>query len=376
MDTEIELKYLVLNEDADSLIRQVLTNQNYHFQHQSKVLKNRYFDTPDFALRQFDIGLRIRENQHGDKEQTVKLAGQVVGGLHSRPEYNVNTQQNTPDLSLFEQNIWPEGFQSLAINERLVTLFSTDFHRSAFEVTDNNNNKIELVFDKGEIRSAGKSEAICEIELELLSGDVDGLFELAKVLFNHLTMRPGMLSKAARGYHLYKREAGLLSEPTEQDTKSAFVLSLNAEMSLSESFKHGMLQCLTHIQKRVQDCLDSPALDTVKDIADTLALSRHGLWLYRDYLPQQQLDLLKGEIKTILKELSWVETARQIRELTTKKGNYRKKIEKSEELLEKLKEQKHQLMDTGELSALFYSQRFNQLQLDMLTVSLNAEKTN
>ncbi|HBF47976.1 MAG TPA: adenylate cyclase, partial [Shewanella frigidimarina] len=73
-----------------------------------KKLTNGYFDTDDLQLRRWDMGLRVRgfDNQ---LEQTIKTAGRVVGGIHSRPEYNVNIDQKTPILSRFPKEIWPIG---------------------------------------------------------------------------------------------------------------------------------------------------------------------------------------------------------------------------------------------------------------------------
>ena len=106
MDTEIELKFLV--SDAvipliPSLITQfakTVTNKP------SRSLQNAYYDTPSRELRALDIGYRTRcaDNKC---EQTIKLAGEVVGGLHQRPEFNLPIESNRPDLMAFDPSIWP-----------------------------------------------------------------------------------------------------------------------------------------------------------------------------------------------------------------------------------------------------------------------------
>ena len=68
---------------------------------------------------------------------------------------------------------------------------------------------IELAFDQGEIftalgdKTTEKKLFINEIELELVSGDEQALFELSKKLITIIPMQPSNLSKAARGYSLY-----------------------------------------------------------------------------------------------------------------------------------------------------------------------------
>lgn len=46
------------------------------------------------------------------------------------------------------------------------------------------------------------AEPICELELELLSGDTRAVLKLANQLVSQTGLRQGSLSKAARGYHL------------------------------------------------------------------------------------------------------------------------------------------------------------------------------
>ena len=101
MTTEIELKYLVLGDNTVEKITELFHRENIQFSYQQKQLSNCYFDTPDLNLRQHDMGLRVRRNNN-HIEQTIKTAGQVVGGLHSRPEYNVDIESEQPILRFFQ----------------------------------------------------------------------------------------------------------------------------------------------------------------------------------------------------------------------------------------------------------------------------------
>lgn len=79
------------------------------------------------------MGLRIR--QRGEHlEQTIKLAGQVLGGMHQRPEYNRVIAQPVPDLTLFEEDIWPDDFPLFDIQRELKEIFRTDFTRHRWRI--------------------------------------------------------------------------------------------------------------------------------------------------------------------------------------------------------------------------------------------------
>lgn len=194
MATEIELKYLVFSDNTAEIITTLLSNQNIEFIESTIQLSNCYFDTPDLNLRKHDMGLRIREK--GEMlEQTIKTAGKVVGGLHQRPEFNVPIMAKQPDLDLFPSDIWQPSQKINEIQTQLVSLFSTDFTRQVWLVNTAKGGVVEVVFDQGEVKSNGLVDPICEIELELVRGDVSELFELAKLFLSGLKLRPGLKVK-------------------------------------------------------------------------------------------------------------------------------------------------------------------------------------
>ncbi|MBT1444551.1 CYTH domain-containing protein [Shewanella sp. JM162201] len=199
MDAEIELKLFFLPENKNNLINEI--NHLFSGDFQSDVvLSNGYFDTEDLQLRHWDMGLRVR-GRNGEREQTIKTAGKVVGGIHSRPEYNVAIDADTPELSLFPAAIWPEGADLGATQARLGCVFHTDFRRLTWHVTEGES-RIEIALDEGTISSGNKSEPLCELEFELLSGVPADLLSLADKLVAKVPMRLGKASKAQRGYRL------------------------------------------------------------------------------------------------------------------------------------------------------------------------------
>lgn len=83
---EVELK-LAAQSSAIDAVRQCISTLSP--QHSApRKLTNIYFDTAQRQLRQWDMGLRIR-GCDGRYEMTMKTAGQVISGLHQRPEFNV-----------------------------------------------------------------------------------------------------------------------------------------------------------------------------------------------------------------------------------------------------------------------------------------------
>ncbi len=364
MDTEIELKYLVSGEKISENIDSLLIQHNLSYKKQIKHLRNCYFDTPDLLLRKADTGLRIRQYDGERLEQTIKTKGKVIGGLHQRPEYNLEVSSETPDIALFSDDIWPEDFNVTAVNEQLIELFNTDFTRAAWLVEMPSGSQIELAYDVGSITGNEQQCGISEIEIELVSGEREALFDLAQILFKHFKMRPGTESKAARGYALVfgKKDEYISSANTQ--------LNITKQMNVLDSFNVGFSQCLKQLQLLVDKFEADNDINILREVSDSLALARHGLWLYADYLTGNHGKELRTKINGLLHELAWTETARQIKELTTKTGRYRKKVEYSQNLLTQLKDENHAIIDFEKASKLFHSEAFNELQLSMLQMIL------
>jgi len=362
MSTEIELKYLILGDNTVEKITQIFNHENIEFAYQEKQLANCYFDTADLNLRQHDMGLRVRRhNNH--IEQTIKTAGQVVGGLHSRPEYNVDIVSEQPILSLFPSEIWQENQSVIAIQNDLVALFSTDFKRCTWLVTDANNNVIELAYDQGDITSATETDTIHEIELELVKGDKSALFDLATLLFTTLALRPGLKSKAARGYALWR------TEPVKEQVLQEHFICDNREVSIADAFTAGLNSGLTRLQKSIESYLTTETLLELATIKANLAVIRHGFWLFSEYLSADEL-LLRDELSHFIHLLAWVDNAIHLQELTNKTGNYRKKLDFSKQLIEQLKIEKRRFPNTEDIGLLLHCSRFNQLQLNILKLYL------
>jgi len=356
MTTEVELKYLVLNENVSERVFEALNKHGLAFNHQIKHLCNCYFDTANLAMRQLDMGLRVRSD-NGHLEQTIKTAGIVVGGLHQRPEYNVDIDSHLPTLALFPANIWPESQDIAELQSQLIPLFTTDFKREIWLVTFESAT-IELAFDQGEVTSQGQSETICEIELELVTGDRSALFAFAALLFASLNVRAGLQSKAARGYRLFANQPQPLLAPVALDIKS------DSE-NTNQYFLAGVSHCLQRVQWSIEQYLQSQQLASLADVVDSLFLLRHGFWLFNSQL-QQESRLIRDELSYFIQLFSWIDNAIYLQELMSKTGNYRKKLEYSAQLIEQLRLEKRRFPDHQMITELLHSDRFNLLQLNLL----------
>lgn len=194
MAKEIELKLALPETWQRSFLRHPLLKEAAA-KHAGRLV-NIYYDTPDLALRRLGIALRLRR-QRGVWLQTVKCSGQSAGGLTTRPEWET-PYKGQFDFSAVDDAAVRTRLERPKILSRLAPVFETSFLRSVWRFAG-----VLLMLDRGWIVSAGRREAISELELEVTDGSVATVLGLAERLAERLTLAPALLSKADRGYRLF-----------------------------------------------------------------------------------------------------------------------------------------------------------------------------
>ncbi len=201
-------------------------------------LVNTYFDTPDHALAGLDLQLRVRETA-GSFVQTVKSAASNGDGRLARGEWEDPVAGAEPDLQA------PETGPLLppAVVDRLSPVFRTEVQRSTVDLTPSPGTHIEAAIDCGRIIAAnsGACEPISEIELELKSGPVSALYDVALDLLSVAPVRLWGQGKAERGYQLAAGARAPLG------AAHASPIAIDAMMSGDEALRRIGIACIEQI---------------------------------------------------------------------------------------------------------------------------------
>ncbi len=195
MSKEIELKMVVMPAALKSVLP-VLLNRLGAQEVKETWLVNAYFDTSELLLNQARIALRVRQKE-GLFIQTLKTKGYSAGGLSQRGEWEWVVPENKLDVSLLHEGLWPSDIPV----EELDAVFETNFKRIS-AIIECSGAKIELAVDEGCISSDEAKVPLAEIELELMQGDVDVLFEVASIIAKTMPVMLADVSKAEKGYRL------------------------------------------------------------------------------------------------------------------------------------------------------------------------------
>lgn len=240
MANEIELKLAIQEEQAEQWTRSAwLSNINAKARAVQR-LENHYYDTPDLALQQARMALRIRRVGH-QWIQTLKTSGVQQAGLSHRGEWESPLNRPELDLALLPEGVLPEG-----VSDHLMQSFTTHFTRQAWDVHMPSGSHVEIVLDQGEVAipqpSGGRrrQDPLCELELELKSGHAVDLLMLAQDLAQHFPVQLLTLSKAERGLRLLRPQEVARSAWTETPLRFDEQMSL---LSLAQQLTGHWLDC-------------------------------------------------------------------------------------------------------------------------------------
>ncbi len=207
MAFETELKLTVGADELARLLSHPLLNTPF----EQERLRNTYFDTPDLTLKARRMA--VRERQADERWLlTVKTAGSSHAGLSRRQEWEGPTTPGALDFAALVDDA-ALAAELMALRPRLQRLFQTDFVRQR-RVVAHAGARIELALDQGLIHvpNTPLSEALLELELELLSGPEASLMALAEALRQTpqgpVRLLPSDASKAQRGLALWQRRLG------------------------------------------------------------------------------------------------------------------------------------------------------------------------
>ena len=191
METEIKLKF----NDKDSLYNVALSDWFRRLidngtESKPVLLENLYLDTHDLKITNRTGMVRSRHCLSDTEEYTeftVKFGGGTESGLHRRYEWNLRSDSNTFSIASFKEQVKEDDpsayldmvFEGLT-DEDLMVICSNSFYRTVYDLLYGDST-VEACLDYGSIISSdgSRSEEICELELELKSGEVDDLKKLA-----------------------------------------------------------------------------------------------------------------------------------------------------------------------------------------------------
>lgn len=255
MAIESELKLRIAPGHLAKLKRHALFKTHQLARPVSRRLYNVYFDTPELDLNKSMMALRLRRKGR-QWLQTLKGGGGIKGGLHQRNEWEFPVRGAALDFSHPMAADW-DVLLPQAWREKLQPVFVTDFVRSS-RIVVYNGAHIEVCMDEGDITAGERKQEICELELELKSGEPRQLFELALAILDIVPFEIEVVNKAEYGFRL-------LGDFVEQPHKCGWG-SPASGADLSQGMQTLIWSCLLHIQKNWRGALAGEDVDFLHQV--------------------------------------------------------------------------------------------------------------
>ncbi len=270
---ETELKFLCEAADVEALLAAAPSGEE-----RTMSLSAIYYDTPERRLRDLGAGLRIRD-EPGGRRQTLKTGK----GLR-RQEYEIAVDSEAPDAT-------HGPLRDLLGREhaaRLEPLFAVRVQRQLRDL-EWEGAEIELALDEGEIVAGGRQTSLCEVELELKSGEPATLFALARRLFEAAPLYLSFESKADRGFALVEGE-----DPARDHAPAR----LSREMTAAAAFQAIGRAALAQIAANgliLRQGGDSP--EAIHQLRVAIRRLRSAMSTFAGLVDGKALDTLKSELK-------------------------------------------------------------------------------
>lgn len=201
MGMELEYKLAVPNP---ALLEQILFDKevatvrqgDYRLLHMGTV----YYDTQDRRLANLRWTLRLRQ-----ENELLIATLKTPGEGHARGEWAVRAYNIRDAIPLLLEEGAPQELANLLEDAPLYPVCAAQFTRRAVDVVFGDGTVCELCGDIGLLAGGGKEEDLCEIEVELKSGDAETAEAFAGELMDRFGLQEEPRSKFARASALAKR---------------------------------------------------------------------------------------------------------------------------------------------------------------------------
>ena len=272
-DREIELKFLCEPRDLDAVLAAAPPGETA-----VKLLCAIYYDTPDEALSRARISLRVRASD-GQHVQTLKL-----GAGFSRQEHEAPVPGPALDLAMpaLKAALKP------AARKRLEPRFTVEVRRRQ-RLLRHEGAEIELALDEGKVIAGDRSRPICEVELELKSGDPAALFDLARRLSRTAPLYLSFESKAARGQ--------ALRDGREDRARKSDRAALKPGLSTAQAFQAVARDALSQVAANALLLREAGGVSALHQLRVALRRLRSAISTFKPIVEDDQTPAIKAELR-------------------------------------------------------------------------------
>ncbi len=295
-DQEIELKLTAERESlSEAWTSRLLATRAGH--EAVKQLETVYYDTPDQRLRRRGLALRVRKD--GTRfTQTVKTEANGASALLTRGEFSCSVPSDKPDLKRIQD---PElkRHMGLILPAELEPVFTTRIERRSRKLRRGGRNQpkavIEVALDDGEVVTKAGRKRLAELELELVEGSSEVLYDLARKLVGETPLSLQTVSKSDWGYALARGERPHWVKAADP----SFPHDITLDRALDGIFR----SCIRHWLANHAPVLEDDDPEGVHQLRVALRRLRSALSVFKTILPPEDAAWINTEARWLIQSL-------------------------------------------------------------------------
>jgi len=294
---EIELKFLLTAEQVAQVLSRLRSLPGLTGPVQMLSLRSVYHDTPDDALRRAGFALRVRHDGAG-WVQTCKGRLSNHAGLQTTQESETPLPTGDIDLAAIADADMRDRVTALIGDVALAARVETDITRHVATVAVGGWTRAEIAVDSGTLRGGDHSADLHELELELKSGHVTALFDVARDLMPDGGLRLSRMSKAARAFALADGGSAL----PDPGPRKARTVPLTPDQTAESAARDLLRECLDQIAANVDAVRTSDAAEGPHQLRIGLRRLRAVFAIFGPVIGGPALDQLKDEARWLGQE--------------------------------------------------------------------------
>lgn len=294
---EIELKFLLTAGQVAPVLSRLRTLQGLTGPVQTFSLHSVYHDTGDDALRRAGYALRLRHDGAG-WVQTCKGRLSNHAGLQTTHESEAPLPTGDIDLSAIADDAMRDRVTALIGDAPLVPRVDTAITRHAAMVATGGWSRAEVALDSGTLRGGDRTADLHELELELKSGHVTVLFDIARAVMPEGGLRLSRLSKAARAFALADGDDAIAAPVP----RKAGTVPLSADQTAETAARDVLRECFDQIAANVDAVRACDAVEGPHQLRIGLRRLRAAFDIFGPVLAGPALDHLKAEARWLGRE--------------------------------------------------------------------------
>jgi inorganic triphosphatase YgiF len=252
-----------------------------------------YFDTAGKDLRREGLMLRLRRRGRASPLLSVKWQSPSEEGLFARGEVEVRCADGLPAIERFDPAI-RERLAAAIGGKPLEAVFETRTKRFT-TVFRHGHSEIELAVDDGAITAGDARLPLCDVELELKSGNSIDLLNCASKLARDCELSLEFEAKSDRGYRL--------AEAAQPKAQKATALDLPDTVTFDDLFAAVITNTLQHFVANWAPLRETDAPESVHQLRVALRRMRSALGIFRRVIDLPELEDIRSEARRIASAL-------------------------------------------------------------------------